>query len=82
MRRLWRDFLDAWEDVRASPDEIIDAGDRVLVLTRFHGRGKTSGVPLEHMPAAAVFTVGGGKVTRLALYTSRSKALEAVGLRE
>jgi SnoaL-like domain len=40
MSSLWRDWLAAWEDWAALPEEFLDAGHRVLVLTRFRGRGK------------------------------------------
>ena len=42
---------------------------RVLVLTRNTGRGKTSGLELGrmHTRGANVFVVGAGKVTRLGL---------------
>jgi hypothetical protein len=42
--RFWRLWLDAFEDIRWDPEEILDFGGRVLVTTRQSGRGSGSGV--------------------------------------
>ena len=48
MAEGWRDWLRAWEDFRAEPEEYIDLGDeRILVLVRNSGRGRVSGLELE-----------------------------------
>ena len=79
----WRRFLGAWHDLRSEADEIreLDA-ERVLVLNRFAGRGRVSGVDVGEMDmkAAALFHVRKGKVTRLVLYGNRKRALADLGL--
>jgi ketosteroid isomerase-like protein len=74
----WGEMLSAWEDFRAVPEEVtaIDA-ERVLVLTKNTGRGKTSGFELGDMETrgANVFHLRDGRVTRLAAYFSRERAL-------
>src|SRR6478609_2619585 len=82
MQRSWRDFLSAWKDFKAEPEEIIDAGEHVLVLEKVGGRGRGSGAPAEGLRSATLFTFREGRVVRLAQYTDRDEALEAVGLRE
>ena len=71
MGRVWREFLNAWEDYRIEVVEYrqLDA-DRVAALFQPLGRGKTSGLELGQMPekGVAFFTLGGGKVTALTLY--------------
>jgi ketosteroid isomerase-like protein len=42
-RRMLR-WLSAWEHWRVEPEEYIAAGESVVVLTRYLGRGKESGV--------------------------------------
>jgi ketosteroid isomerase-like protein len=83
MAEGWRAWLGAWEEVRAEPDEYreLDA-DRVLVLLHGSGRGKSSGLELEHMRtnSAAVFQLSEGKVTRLVVYLDRELGLAALGL--
>jgi ketosteroid isomerase-like protein len=81
MRRAWLASLSAWDDFRAEPDEFIDSGPHVVVLTRIHAWGKGSGAEVS-ADTAAVFTLDGGKVARLVLYWDTTKALAAVGPRD
>jgi hypothetical protein len=78
MAEGWRGFLGTWEEFRAEVEEYRELdGERVLVLNRFGGRGKTSRLELGQMrsKAAALFHLRGGKVTRLVLYWDRERAL-------
>src|ERR671931_89616 len=71
MANAWRDFLSAWDEARAKAEDFRELDDqRVLVLFRRSGRGKTSGLELEQMQSkgANVFHVQDGKVTRLVIY--------------
>ncbi len=78
----WREFQRAWEDYRIQADEYRQLdGDRVLVLVRFSGRGKTSGLEMGQK-AANLFTLRSGKVTRLVVYWDRKHALADLGLEE
>jgi ketosteroid isomerase-like protein len=83
MAEGFRDFLSAWDEVHHEVDEYRELdGERVLVLTRFSARGKTSRVELGQVRtnAAVLFHVSSGKVTRLVLYLDREHALADVGL--
>jgi ketosteroid isomerase-like protein len=80
-RQLWRYWLDAFEDIRWDPEEILDFGDKFLVTTQQRGRGSGSGVAVSE-PVFQLFTVRRGLVVRQEDFLDRSKALEAVGLRE
>ena len=75
--------MSAWEDLQIAADEYreLDSG-RVLVLLRYIGRGKTSGVDLGGMEAtgAGAFHVHGDQVTSLAMYWDRDRALADLGL--
>jgi ketosteroid isomerase-like protein len=71
MAEGWRDILSAWDDFRTTAEEYRELdGDRVLVLTRSAGRGKTSGLNLgqTQSKSAIVFCIRDGRVTRLVLY--------------
>ena len=85
MKETWRDFLSAWQGVRAEGAEyrVLD-DERVLVIFRRSGRGRSSGLDLGHLQSkgATLFELRGGKVTRLVIYHEAEGALEAVGLRE
>jgi ketosteroid isomerase-like protein len=81
--RRWREFLKEWDHFATTPERFIDAGDDgVLVFVRFEGRGRASGIPTTGFAGGQLFTLRGGKVVRLVLYTDTEKALEAAGLSE
>jgi uncharacterized protein len=81
VRRQQEQFAQAWESLRLEPERFVDAGDRLVVIVRLVGRGKGSGVEVEHR-AAHVWTVREGKATKLQMYMNPKEALEAMGLRE
>jgi ketosteroid isomerase-like protein len=83
MAEAWRDHLSAWEGLRGEPEEYRELDDeRVLVLFRFRGRGKTSGLDLERLRTrgASVYHVREGKVTRIVTYFDRDRGLADLGL--
>ena len=55
------------------------AGDSVVVLTRYRGRGEVSGARVDTI-GARLWTLRDGMVVRLEIYSSREKALEAAGV--
>ncbi len=81
----WRSWLSAWEDWRVEAEEYRELdGERVLVIFRGTGRGKTSGLDMGQIrtKAANLFHVRGGKVTRIVSYWDAAEAFEALGLSE
>lgn len=78
-RTVWRDWLAPWATYRSEAEDLIDAGDRVVVLVRDYGRREPEGPEVE-MVAAAVWVVTEGKIARADFYTSRAEALQAAGL--
>ena len=81
MQGFLEDWTGAWDDWKLELDALHDAGDRVVALVRQHGRSKTAGLPVE-MSFAQVWTLRGGKQTRMDMYSDRAEALEAAGLSE
>jgi ketosteroid isomerase-like protein len=75
------EFFETWKEgfatERMDPEEIIDAGDRVVVMIRHSGRGKLSGVDVEQR-FAMVWTLRDGRAVRMEVYRSRDEALAAV----
>ncbi len=80
-RAAWRVMLDAFEDARLDPEEMLDLGDRVLVTSTQSGHGAGSGVP-HREPLFQLFTLRRGLVVRQDDFQDRAEALEAVGLSE
>jgi ketosteroid isomerase-like protein len=70
-------WLDAWEDYRVEPNELIDLGDRIVVLSRQTGRGWESGAEVE-MPHAVVITFAHGWAVKLQFYWDWDEATHAV----
>ena len=85
MWRGWRDVLSPWEDWRAEEQDYRELDEeRVLVLIRFSGRGRTSGMDVGQMVGrgANVWEIREGKVVRLRAYWDRDRALADLGLEE
>jgi hypothetical protein len=83
MARVWREFLSAYDDFSVRVEEYREIDARcVLVLLRFSGRGRTSGLEIGSMSTrnAAVYDIDGGLVRRLALYWDRDRAFADLGL--
>jgi ketosteroid isomerase-like protein len=68
-----------WDEHRWEPQELIDAGDRVVVLQREYQRGKGSGVELV-VDTATILDLRDERVVRMQGYVRPKEALEAVGL--
>jgi hypothetical protein len=80
-RRFWRLWLEAFEDIRWDPEEILDFGEKVLVTTRQSAHGAGSGVAVSET-VFQLFTLRRGLVIRQEDFLDRSQALEAAGLSE
>jgi len=70
-------WLSEWEDWRAEAEEYLEMGGYVVVLARFRGRGKGSGVEIQQ-EGAHVFKLRDGKVIRLEIFATRKRAIEWV----
>jgi ketosteroid isomerase-like protein len=81
LRAGWLDWLEPWESYRVEVEDVIDAGDDVVLLPRDYGRRAGMDVEVGGL-GAAVWTVRDGKVARVAFYLKRGEALEALGLSE
>jgi ketosteroid isomerase-like protein len=76
-----RSMRESFEDVRIEVREIIDAGDRVVVLAMFSARGRTSGAQRQHEDGY-VWTVRDGKAVSFQWFNDPAMALRAAGLHE
>jgi ketosteroid isomerase-like protein len=68
----------AFEGLDLVPEEFLDAGDRVVVVFRFQGTGRESGVPIDEQ-LAHVWTIRDGKAIRMEVHAGRDEALRAAG---
>jgi ketosteroid isomerase-like protein len=81
VRNVWKRWDSEWEELEMVAEELIDAGDSVVVAMRYRGRGRLSGVEVDDQQFE-VHTFRQGKCVSKVDYRERSKALEAAGLRE
>jgi hypothetical protein len=80
--RLWRTFLDAWDEVQWNPEEIIEVDEtQVVVVNHVEMRGRGSGVDVDAI-GVQLWTFEAGEAQRVKLYQSKAEALEAAGLSE
>ena len=70
-----------WEDLETTTEEFIDAGDAVVAVVHFRGRGRNSGIEVDAR-TYAVYTVRDGKTVDMEEFIEREEALKAAGLRE
>jgi ketosteroid isomerase-like protein len=82
VRQFIREWIAPFESYYARPEEFIDAGEAVVVRLRQGGRGRQSGAEVTMPPYWQVYRLRDGRAVRIEVYTSRSEALEAVGLEE
>jgi ketosteroid isomerase-like protein len=78
---LWLDWLNPWATYYNRVDELIDAGDRVVVLVRNRGRRHDMEAEVEII-TASVWEFRDGRIVRAEFFGDRAEALEAAGLRE
>jgi ketosteroid isomerase-like protein len=72
LRESWDQWFEMWEHHRSRPEEIVERGDRVLVLSRDSFRGR-DGVELEQ-EGGAIFTFDGRKIVRFEAFFGHDTA--------
>jgi ketosteroid isomerase-like protein len=76
-----RGWFESWDRMTMTAERLIDAGDQVVVIGVWHGRGRASGVTTEWR-VGQVWTMREGKAIDVASYRDPDQALEAAGLQE
>jgi ketosteroid isomerase-like protein len=83
VRAYWRNWLSAWSDLHFEVQDILDAGENVVLPIRNQRQwGRHSGIATEFPPYGMVFTFRNGKVVRWRVFPDQQSALEAAGLSE
>jgi uncharacterized protein len=70
------EWTSAFEDVTTEVEEMIDAGDNVIVHHRMRGKGRDSGVEVD-LAIFQVVAVRDGQLVRMHDFSTRDDALEA-----
>jgi uncharacterized protein len=79
--QLFSSWVEAFEDLRVDPEELIDADDFVVAVVRLRGCVRGSGQDVE-MEETHVWRHVDGKATEVREYQTKAEALEAVRLTE
>jgi ketosteroid isomerase-like protein len=83
VRTYWRRWLEAWRYIEFDIQDVLDAGDEVVVLICNQRQwGRHTGIVSELPPFALVYTFRDGKVVCFRSFPDHESALEAVGLAE
>src|SRR5262245_29644467 len=72
---------EAFDELRLEPVEVVDLGEKVVVVVSMSGRGRGSTAPVE-MTFAQLWSLRDGRAVSLRDYATKAEALEAVGLLE
>jgi hypothetical protein len=81
VRQFWKEWFSAWETV-SFEYELVDAGERVVMLVEMQMRGRSTGIDVPLGKFAWVGTFRNCSLVHAKLYMSQSQALEAVGRSE
>jgi ketosteroid isomerase-like protein len=82
IERLVAVVEDVWDELHGVPEEVIDAGDKVVSALLMQGKGRESGIEVK-MRLFQVWSFRGSRVVRVVGgYRDRSDALDAAGLSE
>ena len=82
VRNAFLTWFEAFEQVDFDLEgSILESGDDVLATHRISGRGRGSGL-LVNQRITLIWTVRGGRVTRVRAYRGRAEALKDAGLSE
>jgi uncharacterized protein len=81
-REAVREYLapDFFESQSAEPIEVIEEGDRILVVARVRAVGRGSGVEIDST-TYHLWTVTEGRASRFAAFVDREQALAALSAR-
>jgi ketosteroid isomerase-like protein len=79
VKRIWKDWIEAFPDLRADVTGYVDAGDSVVCVVHWHGRGKESGAPID-LRTIDAYELRDGAIARVTIgYRSTQEALKAAG---
>jgi ketosteroid isomerase-like protein len=79
--KLASEWFGAFDHFRLDIEELLDAGDSVVVVTRLRGQVRSSRGEVD-LPETQVCKMRDGKIAVVRAYRTKAEALKAVGLAE
>jgi ketosteroid isomerase-like protein len=80
VRQFWQTWIDTFDDFRIEVEEVIDAGERIVVMAAVAGKGKDSGAEVRSPSFAHVWTLQGHEASSMEALPNRATAVETLGL--
>jgi ketosteroid isomerase-like protein len=81
-RASFLDWIEPWETYKPNIEEILDLGDRVVVLGRDRGRIRGMDSEIEGPKGMVLYKFEERRVARVEYYFDRDEGLRAAGLNE
>ena len=78
-REMWIDWLQPWATYHVHVDEMIEVGDRVVVLVRDRGRRHDMNAEVE-LISGSVWSFRDGRIARVEFYANREELRAATGV--
>jgi uncharacterized protein len=78
VKQLFAELGNFWDSFRITPDEFIESGDTVVVLSHSEATGKETGKDVK-LPWVHVWRFSDGKVTEVQALTDTALAADALG---
>ena len=78
VKQLFASLGEHWESFRITPDEFIESGDTVVVLSHAEAKGKQTGNEVK-LPFVHVWRFSGGQVREVQALTDTALAADALG---
>ena len=78
VKQLFAELGNYWESFNITPDEFIESGDTVVVLSHSTSKGKDTGKEVK-LPWVHVWRYSDGKVTEVQALTDTALAADALG---
>lgn len=79
VREMFDRWLEGWDELHVEVEDVVTAGDRVVVFVRQTGRGLSSGVEVENR-VGFLWRIAAGKVIRFEIFPRPTEALKAAGI--
>jgi ketosteroid isomerase-like protein len=78
VKQLFANLGSHWESFSIVPDEFIESGDSVVVLSHSESKGKDTGKEVK-LPWVHIWRFSGGQVTEVQALTDTALAADALG---
>ena len=77
LQNVFMKLATEWTDFKAEPNELLDAGEKIIALGNYSGSYNQTGKSM-NVPFAHVWTLEDGKIVKFVQYTDTLKVSEAL----